>query len=80
MKDLFGVQFDAAALVGMTDDSGVGDTYGNLAAALEIPPAQLDKYFAAADKVLDRFFDTELSSSFDGAPRDRATAASVPDG
>ena len=70
--DLMGFEFDAAATVGMTDDAGEGNSFGNLAAALEMPPALLEKYFAAADQILDRFFGTELSSSVDGRIQEQA--------
>ena len=54
LHDLLGVDFDAAAAVGMTDEATGG--FDNLAEALDLPPALMEKYFAAADKVLDRFF------------------------
>ena len=72
IRDLLGFEFDAAATVGMTDDAGEGNSFGNLAAALEMPPALLEKYFAAADQILDRFFGTELSSSVDGRIQEQA--------
>ena len=72
IRDLMGFEFDAAATVGMTDDAGEGNSFGNLAAALEMPPALLEKYFAAADQILDRFFGTELSSSVDGRIQEQA--------
>ena len=75
VRDLLGVEFDSASLVGATDEAGTGNTYGNLAAALDIAPSLMDKYFAAADKVLDRLFETDLSTAFDGTPRERARAA-----
>ncbi len=66
IRDLLGVVYDGSAAVGMPDDSGSGNSFGNLSAALDIAPALMDKYFAAADGVLDRFFGTELSSNLDG--------------
>ena len=48
--DLLGFEFDAAAAVGMTDD-GAGAGYANLAAALDVSPALLEKQFAAADQI-----------------------------
>lgn len=75
IRDLLGFEFDAAATVGMTQESGEGNSFGNLAAALDIPPALLEKYFAAADQVLDRFFGTELSSSVDGRIQEQARAS-----
>jgi cytochrome c553 len=72
VRDLMGFDFDAAATVGMTDDAGEENSFGNLAAALDMPPALLEKYFAAADQILDRFFGTELSSSVDGRIQEQA--------
>jgi Protein of unknown function (DUF1592)/Protein of unknown function (DUF1588)/Protein of unknown function (DUF1595)/Protein of unknown function (DUF1585)/Protein of unknown function (DUF1587)/Planctomycete cytochrome C len=53
IHDLLGIEFDAASAVGMTDEPTGG--FDNLAEALNLPPALMEKYFAAADKVLDRF-------------------------
>jgi mono/diheme cytochrome c family protein len=75
VRDLLGVQIDVGEAVGITDESGEGNTFGNLAAALDVPPALMEKYFLAADKVLDRFFGTELSSHVDGNIQDRARMA-----
>lgn len=72
IRDLLGFEFDAAATVGMTNDVGEGNSFGNLATALEVPPALLEKYFDAADQILDRFFGTELSSSVDGRIQEQA--------
>lgn len=74
IRDLLGFPFDAAE-VGMTEETSEGNPYGNLAAVLEIAPAQGEKYFAAADKILDRFFGVELSSTVDGRIQDQARAA-----
>ena len=52
VRDLLGVEFDAGAAVGMPDDQPV-QGYSTLANALSVPPALMEKYFAAADKVLD---------------------------
>ena len=54
LHDLLGVDFDAAAAVGMTDEPTGG--FDNLAEALDLPPALMEKYFAAADKALDRLY------------------------
>ncbi|MBS0202559.1 MAG: DUF1592 domain-containing protein [Planctomycetes bacterium] len=75
IRDLMGFDFDAATTVGMSDDAIEGNSFGNLAAALEMPPALLEKYFAAADQILDRFFGTELSSSVDGRIQEAARAS-----
>lgn len=72
IRDLLGFEFDAAASVGMTADAREGNTFGNLAAALDVPAAQMEKYFAAADLILDRFYGTELSSTVDGRIQEQA--------
>jgi len=72
IRDLMGFEFDAASTVGMTADASEGNSFGNLAAALDMPPALMEKYFAAADRILDRFFGTELSSSVDGRIQEQA--------
>lgn len=55
IRDLFGLDFDSAQEVGMPD-SEVTTGFTNLAAALNLSPALLDKYLAAADKIADRVF------------------------
>lgn len=75
VRDLMGFEFDAAATVGLTQEISEGNSFGNLAAALDIPPALLEKYFAAADQILDRLFGTELSSSIDGRIQDAARSS-----
>ena len=71
VRDLLGVEFDAAS-VGIANDVSEGNSFGNLAAALDMPPALLEKYFAAADQLLDRLYGVELSSSVDGRIIDQA--------
>jgi Protein of unknown function (DUF1588)/Protein of unknown function (DUF1592)/Protein of unknown function (DUF1585)/Protein of unknown function (DUF1595)/Protein of unknown function (DUF1587)/F5/8 type C domain len=71
VRDLMGFEYDAAA-VGMPEELGEGNPFGNLAAALDVSPVLMDKYFAAADQILDRFFGTELSSSIDGRIQEQA--------
>jgi hypothetical protein len=71
VRDLLGFEFDAAA-VGIADDVSEGNSFGNLAAALDMPPTLLEKYFAAADQILDRFYGVELSSSVDGRVQEQA--------
>lgn len=75
IRDLMGFEFDAASAVGMSDDASDGNSFGNLAAALEMPPALLEKYFTSADLILDRFFGTELSSTVDGRIQEAARAS-----
>lgn len=72
VRDLLGIDFVAAEAVGLPEDAGSGNSFGNLAAALSLPPTLLDKYFDAADKALDRLFGAELSSTLDDEIRKRA--------
>ncbi len=53
LRDLLGIDFDSGAVVGMPDDTPVNG-YDNLATALTMSPALTEKYFAAADKILER--------------------------
>lgn len=55
VKDLLGLDFDASQEVGLSD-AEVPNGYDNLAAALTLSPALLDKYLLSADKILDRVF------------------------
>ena len=54
-RDLLGVDVDIVAAVGMPEDP-IGKGYDNLADALKIPPALMEKYLAAADEVLAKLF------------------------
>jgi hypothetical protein len=62
VRDLFGIDFDAAGAVGMPEDP-VGHGYENLAVALKIPPALTEKYVSAADEVLTRLFDPKAQGN-----------------
>ena len=55
VRDLLGLAFDSAREVGMPGEEA-GDGFDNLAAALGVSPALIDKYFAAAEKVADAVF------------------------
>ncbi len=55
IRDLVGIEFDAAKAVGMADESQ-GHGFANRADVLELSPALMEKYFAAADQVLDVVF------------------------
>ncbi|MFT5408434.1 MAG: hypothetical protein ACI9NC_001143 [Verrucomicrobiales bacterium] len=55
MRDLTGLDMDFSKEVGMPEDS-TGSNYANVAAALNLPPALLEKYFAAAELALTRLF------------------------
>ncbi len=54
IRDLLGVEYDVAGAVGMPDES-VSQGFDNLAEALKLQAVLLEKYFAAADKALERF-------------------------
>lgn len=53
LRDLLGVDFDVAGAVGMADDT-LGESFDNLAVSLTIPPVLMEKYFDAADLVLEK--------------------------
>jgi mono/diheme cytochrome c family protein len=55
IRDLLGLDFDAAQAVGMPDDAPTHG-YSNSAAALILPPALMEKYFSAADQILDHVY------------------------
>ena len=58
LRDLLGVSFQSSEVVGMpADGDGSGSSFANLAEALIIPPVLMEKYFAAADKVLEHLFE-----------------------
>ena len=60
IRDLVGVDFDISGAVGMPDEAG-GDAFDNLAAALTVSDTLMEKYFAAADLVLEKLYETALS-------------------
>ena len=73
IRDLLGVEFNAANAVGMPEDSAV-QGFSNQASALTMPPVLLEKYFAAADKVVDLLFSVQgkkLPPKADGATQKR---------
>lgn len=55
LRDLFGRDMDIAKKAGLPEDS-TGSSYENIAGALLVQPALLEKYFIATDIVLDRLF------------------------
>ncbi len=76
LRDLLGVEFDVAEAVGIAEEGGQG--FDNLAAGLTLSPALMEKYFAAADKALDRFFavtDPKTTAFRDGNAKKRAQQA-----
>ncbi|HEV7402186.1 MAG TPA: DUF1592 domain-containing protein [Chthoniobacteraceae bacterium] len=61
LRDLTWVDLDFAATLGFPQDT-TGSAFENIAAALSVPPASLEKYFAGADLVLAKLFgDADLS-------------------
>jgi hypothetical protein len=62
IADLVGIRINARELVGLPDDK-TGEGFDNLAQGLTLSASQLDKYFLAADKILERLFGTP-----DGTP------------
>ncbi len=58
LRDLLGIEFKSAEVVGMpSDGDGSGSSFANLAEGLILPPVLMEKYFAAADKALELVFD-----------------------
>jgi mono/diheme cytochrome c family protein len=53
LRDLTGVTFDVASEAGLPEEA-TGTAFDTSANALVLPPALMEKYFAAADLVLDR--------------------------
>ncbi|MBM3995453.1 MAG: DUF1592 domain-containing protein [Planctomycetes bacterium] len=53
MRDLLGIDFDVGDMVGIVDDSQ-GFGFANQVGVLALSPTLMEKYFAAADNVLDR--------------------------
>lgn len=76
IRDLLGVEFNAANAVGMPEDKVV-EGFSNQANALTMPPVLLEKYFAAADKVVDLLFSVQgkkLPPKADGPTKNRFQA------
>ncbi len=55
VRDLLGLDFDISGAVGMPDDT-VGESFDNLAAALNFSDTLTEKYFAAAELVIERLY------------------------
>lgn len=66
MRDLTGLDMDFSVQFGMPSDS-TGSSFENVAAALNLPPALLEKYFGAADLALVRLFG-EADPAWDSKP------------
>ncbi|HSJ03508.1 MAG TPA: DUF1592 domain-containing protein, partial [Verrucomicrobium sp.] len=57
IRALLGIEFDAGLEAGIvTEDNG--RSYANLAVGLTLPPSLMEKYFASADRALERLFMT----------------------
>jgi cytochrome c553 len=67
VRDLTGVTIDVAAEVGMPEEA-TGTAFDTSANALVLPPALMEKHFAAADLILDRM------KPLNGAPREIVAA------
>lgn len=55
VRDLLGVDSDVAGAAGMPDDTA-GESFDNLAATLSFSDTLTEKYFAAADLILERLY------------------------
>jgi cytochrome c553 len=55
IRDLLGVNFDVAGAVGLSDDI-VGENFDNLAVALNVSDALTEKYFTAADLIIEKLY------------------------
>ena len=59
IRDLLGVPFNSAIAVGLPDDPAGEGHFDTLAANLRLLPVLMEKYFAAADKVIEKAFGTD---------------------
>ncbi len=55
IRDLTGIDFDVASSVGMPDET-VGEAFDNLADALNLNTTLMEKFFTAADQVLEKLY------------------------
>ncbi len=55
IRDLFQINFDAGSAAGLPEDANV-DGYDNLSVTLTISTALMEKYFTAAEKVIEHLF------------------------
>lgn len=75
LRDLFGFEFDAVKIAGIPEDS-TGRAFDNIAAALQMPPAMLEKYFSAADALLTELWpEKDAFRKDDWSSRERAKKA-----
>jgi len=66
IRDLVGIEFSSADAVGLPDDLPVTG-YSTYANALTLPGAQMEKYFAAAERVLEVVFAGDAEAQAKGA-------------
>ncbi len=76
LRDLLGITFDAGAGAGMADEP-TATGFTNLAVSLNLSPAQMDTYFEAADRALERVFAAADPTLADGAKLDGAARSAV---
>lgn len=74
LRDLVGLEFDAAAAAGIPDDSQ-GHGFANRAEVLGLSPALLEKYFSATEMVLDRVLAAAPTATPPGLPAAARVAA-----
>jgi len=73
IRDLTGLDFDAARAVGLPEEEPGAQTFESRAEGLTVSFVHLERYFLAADQVLDRLFEGRPGSK--PAPKKAAAAA-----
>ncbi len=80
LRDLFGLEHDIAAEVGLPDDPRAFG-YDSIANALDIPESLFEKYVMAADAILDRAIDTKpMTRRWNGPTLEHALEGTMPEG
>jgi hypothetical protein len=75
LRDLFGFEFDAVKIAGIPADS-TGRAFDNIAAALQMSPEMLEKYFAAAEAILTELWpEKDVVRKEDWSSKERAKKA-----
>jgi len=59
IRDLVGVPFNSASEVGLPEDPAGEGHFDTLAANLRLSPVLMEKFFAAAEKIIDKAFGTD---------------------
>jgi len=77
LRDLLGINFNAGDGVGIADDSQ-GFGFANQTGVLVLSPALMEKYFAAADHVLDRILTSNTDATQTESSAEMAKAESLP--